>query len=287
MRKVINIVFILSLILSGCGKDKPESSLKDELVFRQIGNRVLWSQGDSTSRVLPISKNGKGLFTISFENEVSINADTLYRISSEELKKVDINAFSVSLKDCKNDRITFSFLREASGDSLTPCLGREIPEGCYKIDIQIREKENENEIQLGYLLLLILPIAGCGLWFYSKSKSNSPQNSATRVIEEKEEKFVGKYKLDIHSKTLLFENERIQLSEREGKLLLLLLENSGEPLKREFLIEKLWNSEGLVVVPKNLDVLVSKLRKKLSSDDQIRILSMHGVGYKLETNSTF
>jgi DNA-binding winged helix-turn-helix (wHTH) protein len=263
---------------------KPESSLKDELVFRQIGNRVLWSQGDSTSRVLPISKTGKGLFTISFEKEVSINADTLYRISSEELKKVDINAFSVSLKDCKNDRITFSFLREASGDSSTPCLGREIPEGCYKIDIQIREKESENEIQLGYLLLFILPLAGCGLWYYSKVKVNpkTKEKSISGLTEEKEEKIIGKYKLDKYSRVLTSVNESIPLSDREERLLLMLFENLGQPLQREILIEKLWHSEGLVVVSKNLDVLVSKLRKKLAGDPNLRIVSVHGIGYKLE-----
>jgi DNA-binding response OmpR family regulator len=37
-----------------------------------------------------------------------------------------------------------------------------------------------------------------------------------------------------------------------------------------------------MVVPKNLDVLVSKLRKKLSLDENIKIINVHGVGYKLE-----
>ncbi len=280
MQYAIYIFLLLSLILSGCSKDKPDSSLKDEIVFRQIGNRVLWSQGDSTSRVLPISKNGKGLFTISFENEVSINADTLYRISSEELKKVDISAFSVSLKDCKNDRITFSFLREASGDSLTPCLGREIPEGCYKIDIQIQEKEKEN--QFGYFLFLIFPIVGCGYWLYSYSKNKNATLVPVQSLEENEERlWVGMYSFDINSRALLYENDRIQLSEREAKLLLMLIDKLGQPIPREILIEKLWNSEGLVVISKNLDVLVSKLRKKLAGDPNLRIVGIHGIGYKL------
>jgi DNA-binding response OmpR family regulator len=53
---------------------------------------------------------------------------------------------------------------------------------------------------------------------------------------------------------------------------------------RDFLMKEIWASGGLIVVGKNLDVLVSKIRKKLSLDDRIKISSVHGVGYKLEVS---
>ena len=45
-------------------------------------------------------------------------------------------------------------------------------------------------------------------------------------------------------------------------------------------MKEIWADSGLIVVSKNLDVLVSKIRKKLSRDERIKITNVHGVGYK-------
>ena len=38
--------------------------------------------------------------------------------------------------------------------------------------------------------------------------------------------------------------------------------------------------EGIVVISRNVDVLVSKLRKKLRDDNSIKFINVHGRGYK-------
>jgi DNA-binding response OmpR family regulator len=50
---------------------------------------------------------------------------------------------------------------------------------------------------------------------------------------------------------------------------------------REHLQNEIWTSEG-VITSRSLDMFVSKLRKKLSDDTSIRIVNIHGRGYKLE-----
>jgi DNA-binding response OmpR family regulator len=50
---------------------------------------------------------------------------------------------------------------------------------------------------------------------------------------------------------------------------------------RETLMQKVWIDEG-VITGRSLDMFVSKLRKKLSSDPALRITNVHGKGYKLE-----
>ena len=42
-----------------------------------------------------------------------------------------------------------------------------------------------------------------------------------------------------------------------------------------------WEDKGIVVISRNVDVLVSKLRKKLSDDPSIKFINVHGRGYKL------
>ena len=55
-------------------------------------------------------------------------------------------------------------------------------------------------------------------------------------------------------------------------------------VKREELIKRIWEDNG-VVVGRSLDTYVSKLRKKLKDDASIKLTNVHGVGYKLEIGS--
>ena len=52
-------------------------------------------------------------------------------------------------------------------------------------------------------------------------------------------------------------------------------------VERENLMKAIWEEEGIIVMSRNVDVLVSKLRKKLSDDNTIKFINVHGRGYKL------
>ena len=80
---------------------------------------------------------------------------------------------------------------------------------------------------------------------------------------------------------LLIGNEVISLTDKECKVLELLHKNFGELIPRETLMQEVWINEG-VITGRSLDMFVSKLRKKLSGDPELRITNVHGKGYKLE-----
>jgi hypothetical protein len=92
---------------------------------------------------------------------------------------------------------------------------------------------------------------------------------------------LGKFLFDVKDQRLLLGNEEIGLTEKEYKILELLNQNFGELIPRETLMQKIWINEG-VVTGRSLDMFVSKLRKKLSGDPDLRITNVHGKGYKLE-----
>ena len=48
-------------------------------------------------------------------------------------------------------------------------------------------------------------------------------------------------------------------------------------------MKEIWEDEGIVVISRNVDVLVSKLRKKLSDDSSIKFINVPGKGYKFIT----
>ena len=45
-------------------------------------------------------------------------------------------------------------------------------------------------------------------------------------------------------------------------------------------MKEIWEDNGIVVISRNVDVLVSKLRKKLSNDSSIKFINVPGRGYK-------
>ena len=45
-------------------------------------------------------------------------------------------------------------------------------------------------------------------------------------------------------------------------------------------MKEIWEDKGIVVISRNVDVLVSKLRKKLSDDNAIKFITVPGRGYK-------
>ena len=76
-------------------------------------------------------------------------------------------------------------------------------------------------------------------------------------------------------------DEKLQLTSVEYKLLLLLIENSGNVLTRKTLLEKLWDIEGDFIEESTLTVYIKRLREKLK-EDKINpyIETVRGIGYK-------
>lgn len=76
--------------------------------------------------------------------------------------------------------------------------------------------------------------------------------------------------------------KEIQLSPREFQLLDLLMQNKGQVLPREIILERIWGYDSDVSM-KTIDATVKLLRKKLDSIGKSVLLhSIRGVGYKIE-----
>ncbi|MDN4494333.1 response regulator transcription factor [Ureibacillus aquaedulcis] len=77
-------------------------------------------------------------------------------------------------------------------------------------------------------------------------------------------------------------NEVIQLSKREFQLLDLLVQNRGQVISREVILDRIWGNDS-DVAPKTIDATVKLIRKKLKKVKKEQLLqSIRGVGYKFE-----
>ncbi|HWL13705.1 MAG TPA: response regulator transcription factor [Ureibacillus sp.] len=84
------------------------------------------------------------------------------------------------------------------------------------------------------------------------------------------------------SHLIRIENEEIQLSPREFQLLDLLVQNKGQVISREVILDRIWGNDS-DVAPKTIDATVKLIRKKLKKVKKEQLVqSIRGVGYKFE-----
>lgn len=73
----------------------------------------------------------------------------------------------------------------------------------------------------------------------------------------------------------------VELSKTEQKLLKLLIQNKGQTLTRDFLVDRIWTDGAEYVDENALSVTVGRLRKKLNASEYIQ--TVYGIGYVWRT----
>lgn len=88
-------------------------------------------------------------------------------------------------------------------------------------------------------------------------------------------------RLDKSSCQVICKEEVLELSKIEYKLLLYLLENPGQILSKEQILERIWDKDGKFVDENTVSVNIRRLRRKIEADPQNPqwIQTVHGLGY--------
>ena len=321
---MLAIFFIASSFTKHSDRDLRAKQVN--LIIRQIGHRLLLQADDSTSRVLPVTEIKEGTFLLKFENEFVFNHDSLMVLSQGLLPKTQFpSGYTVTLHDSIKGGIVYGFQVNNTSPDILACSGRSQPPGCYTIEFAFPdfyenvEQKNADTDQLtesvkvdpqeanpklaelkttifdyplnnvvygGMLLLLGVSLL---IWRFGKILKPVPvQNQNHAIIKESvpELPALGKFLFEVKGQRLLLGSEVISLTDKECKILELLKKNFGEMIPRETLMQEVWINEG-VITGRSLDMFVSKLRKKLSRDPELRITNIHGKGYRLETVNDF
>ncbi|MEX2234654.1 MAG: response regulator transcription factor [Cyclobacteriaceae bacterium] len=96
---------------------------------------------------------------------------------------------------------------------------------------------------------------------------------------------VGDTTLDVYNLILDAKGVKTRLTYKECKLLQMFFRHAGKLIEREVFLKTIWEDNGFFVA-RSMDVFVSKLRKYLSNDPQLRIENIRGVGYILKAESS-
>lgn len=93
---------------------------------------------------------------------------------------------------------------------------------------------------------------------------------------------IGNFVFDYKARTLVQKNGKVNqgLSPKESDLLKMLIERKGEVLLKTQALNHIWGDVNYFTT-RSMDVYITKLRKYLSEDESIKILTLHGAGYRL------
>ncbi len=94
----------------------------------------------------------------------------------------------------------------------------------------------------------------------------------------------GELRVNKVSRTVYKNESLVELTAKEFDLLVLLIENKGKALSKEFLFNQIWGSDSFSE-QQTLTVHIKWLRQKIENDPKHpqNIITVWGVGYKYES----
>lgn len=277
---------IVVLTVYGSAKTIKPEKVNYETALRLVGHKLLLSSGDKTSRIMPIKKLSEKEFQIYFENPITLESDSILNIISNTIKLTSLPGdYTTNVLDCSENNIVYSFAISESGTSdMVPCLGRAMPKGCYYINIAFsspsaNKKKMMYALGAGFLSMALVIFSG---YFYLNRKKIVSTTGNKESITNENVMPIGRFLFHPDQRYLELDGTRVDLTDKESKLLAIFAANTNEIIEREKLQKEVWENEG-VIVTRSLDVFISRLRKKLEKDNSIKLVNIHGKGYKLET----
>lgn len=146
---------------------------------------------------------------------------------------------------------------------------------------RVSSKDVTMGFELGCTNYIKKPFTAEELHAYVKALLNLKQG--LRARNESQYQRIGSLTLDAERGMLKHASgEIIHLTAREALILQLLCVNKGEVVKREAILELIWDTEGKdYFASRSLDVFVSKLRKKLDIDPSVELQTVKGIGIRL------
>ncbi|MFS2189147.1 winged helix-turn-helix domain-containing protein [Mucilaginibacter sp. Mucisp84] len=275
------LMTLLCVAFSFTGKDDFDMA-RQEILLRKIGHEVLLYSGDSTSRVMPVQKVAENEYELRFENEFSFQPDSLEKAISSALAKDNLaNDYIVSVLNCTGKDVIFGYaIFKNRKDNIMPCSGRKQPKSCYVINLKFKS-QGWSAPQKRYLIggIPLLAFIGLIISMSGKSRKNAVLNSPAAEHGFK----MGNIIFNPARRQLQSAGIITELTLKENKLLLIFARSPNEIIERSRLQKEIWEDEG-VIVGRSLDMFISKLRKKLEHDPAIKLVNIHGKGYKLEIN---
>ncbi len=249
------------------------------LALRRTAHLLLKNAGDSTSRIAPVQHTDSQNFSVTVSQ--NFNYDALPKILDESLKIQGITQnYKVLILDCTTKVLELGYNSfDYKNKNEIACVGRSQTPKCYVLNLSFESLPAVPNSNLP-VLALILSFTMLGFLYWQKTKVLPDITPKSELAEQRI--LFGNFSFDFDNLLLYSPDNQHTLTYREAKLLKIFASHQNQLLERDFIMKSVWEDEG-IVVGRSLDVFVSRLRKILQADARVEIITVHGVGYKLQT----
>jgi Transcriptional regulatory protein, C terminal len=285
------ILITVSFIIMAVYSNAKESSLgysetKEMIVLRKVVHELLLSSGDSVSRVLPVKQLSAAEFHLFPEKPFAVQPDSFVNIVNRTIKAGLLTRnFTANVVKYRDKEVVYGFAASPVADeNVITCLGRALPQDRYYLQFVFSETGIPWSSYFYFGGAAVALMLSFFLIKNKKLKKAGAVIAADPIVNENSGKVnhiqIGKYYFDAAGECLELNGDKTELTIKECKVLYILANAQNTMVERELLQKEVWENEG-VIVTRSLDMFVSKLRKKLSGDPDIKIVNVHGKGYRL------
>ena len=181
--------------------------------------------------------------------------------NKKELDKENINNYDLLLLD----------IMLPDGDGFKIC--QEIKSKYHIPIIILTAKDEEDDIVLGFDL-------GCDDYVTKPFKMGELISRIKRIITKENSIIVKNIKLDLDSNKVYVNDEILNLTTLEFKILKLLFSNVNHIITRNQLLESIWDYDEKFVNDNTLTVYIKRIREKLHDEELIKTIK--GIGYRVD-----
>ena len=106
------------------------------------------------------------------------------------------------------------------------------------------------------------------------------RSRSKKSAEFPKEYVIGNVRYHYDENTLFIDQKNISLTTKENELMKLFLENLNQTVDRTLALKRIWKNDSYFNA-RSMDVYIAKLRKYLQLTDILKIITIHGEGFKL------
>jgi DNA-binding winged helix-turn-helix (wHTH) protein len=289
LRALFGLIFLSTFLTHNIfgNNESIQFAEKANLALRRTAHHLLIENGDSLSKIPSIQQEDINTFSVRVNH--LFDYDKLPQLLQKSFEQHGIaRAYNVSILNCESGEIQLGYsFQDLNSTEGVPCAGRKQEPGCYIIKVNFSPEPQKASTGNNWWVLPIGSLlAGLGFIVWKRGqKERIPAINvlANEIVNQSKTRFGGS-ELDLPNLSLLSGNETYNLTYREAKLLNLFVSNKNQILERDFILKSVWEDEG-IIVGRSVDVFVSRLRKILSGDGQVKITAVHGVGYRMDVTA--
>lgn len=143
--------------------------------------------------------------------------------------------------------------------------------------IFLTARDEENDVVLGFELgadeYILKP-------FRNRELTSRIENVLRRTGKTRKTLSAGEVEIDVEKDLVTVRGEEVEFTQLEYKILYMLMQNAGQTVTREQILDRIWDIAGNFVEDNTLTVYIKRIREKLGDADVIR--TVKGIGYRVD-----